>query len=61
MKAMIYRRYGGPDVVEPAILRRPEPAPGELLIRVRAASVSTADWRLRAAAFPGIMQVPAAG
>lgn len=58
MKAMIYRRYGGPDVVEPAILRRPEPAPGELLIRVRAASVSTADWRLRAAAFPGIMQVP---
>ena len=58
MKAMITRRYGAPDVVEPAILPRPEPGPGELLIRVRAASVSTADWRLRAAAFPGIMQIP---
>ena len=58
MKAMIYRRYGGPDVVAPATLPRPEPGPGELLIRVRAASVTTADWRLRAAAFPGIMQIP---
>jgi len=53
MKAMIYESYGGPDVVMPRDLPRPEAGEGEVLVRVRAAGITTADWRLRASAFPG--------
>ncbi|SDH39576.1 NAD(P)-dependent alcohol dehydrogenase [Alloyangia pacifica] len=53
MKAATARRYGPADVLRIEDLPRPEPGPGEILIRVRAASVTTADWRLRAAEFPG--------
>ncbi|WP_424975671.1 NAD(P)-dependent alcohol dehydrogenase [Dinoroseobacter sp. S124A] len=58
MKALTYTRYGAPDVVEISDLPRPEAGPGEVLIRVHASAVNTADWRLRAAAFPGIMAIP---
>ena len=53
MKAAIYTRYGGPEVVGIAEIERPVPGRGEMLVRVGAAGVTTADWRLRAAAFPG--------
>ena len=55
MKAFVYDRYGPPDVLRCVELPTPEPGPGEVLIRVRATSVTTADWRLRASAFPGSM------
>jgi NADPH:quinone reductase-like Zn-dependent oxidoreductase len=44
MQAIIYRRYGPPDVLEYKELDRPVPAPGEVLIQVRAASVNPYDW-----------------
>lgn len=52
MKAMTYRRYGPPDVLE--MTERPKPTPGddELLIRVRATTVSAADWRMRSLEMP---------
>ena len=53
MKAVVYDRYGSVDVLKFRDLPAPEPAPREILIRVRASSVTTADWRLRASAFPG--------
>jgi NADPH:quinone reductase-like Zn-dependent oxidoreductase len=40
MQAIIYRRYGPPDVLEYEELDRPIPIPGEVLIQVRAASVN---------------------
>ncbi len=48
MQAIIYRRYGPPDVLEYEELDRPIPAPGEVLIQVRAASVNPYDWHFRA-------------
>ncbi len=36
----------------------PVPGPGEILVRVGAAAVTTADWRMRAAAFPGFLWLP---
>ena len=57
MKAFVYDRYGPPDVLRCVELPTPEPGPGEILIRVCATSVTTADWRLRASAFPGLMWV----
>lgn len=47
MKAAVYRRFGGPDVVR--LEERPKPSPrrGEVLVRVQAATVSAADFRAR--------------
>lgn len=47
MKAAVYDRYGPPDVVEIRDVPKPSPQPGEILIRVRAATVAAGDWRLR--------------
>lgn len=58
MKASVYHEYGSTDVLRIEEVARPEPGPGEVLVRVRATSVTTGDWRLRAAAFPGLMAVP---
>ncbi len=44
MKAAIYERYGPPDVVQIRDVERPVPNDGEVLIKVRAASVNPYDW-----------------
>src|SRR5215467_9971567 len=41
MTAMIIRRHGAPDVLEPAELPIPEPRAGEALVRVGAVSVNS--------------------
>jgi len=43
VKALVYRRYGGPDVLELADVPDPRPGDREVLVRVRAASVNAAD------------------
>jgi NADPH:quinone reductase-like Zn-dependent oxidoreductase len=43
MKAALRDRYGTPDVVELREIQRPEPGEGQVLVRVRAASVNRAD------------------
>jgi NADPH:quinone reductase len=49
MKAMVIKAFGGPEVFEPRELPRPEPGPGELLVRVRATSVNPVDFKIRRA------------
>ena len=44
MKAA-YTRYGPPDVIEVNDLEQPIPKDGEVLIKVRAASVNPLDWK----------------
>lgn len=46
MKAWVYDRYGSPDVLERADVEAPSPKDGEVLIRVRAAGLNAADWRM---------------
>jgi NADPH:quinone reductase-like Zn-dependent oxidoreductase len=46
MKAVIYRRYGSPDVLEFEEIEKPTPADHEVLIKVRAASVNPFDCHL---------------
>ncbi|MTI19069.1 NAD(P)-dependent alcohol dehydrogenase [Rhodobacteraceae bacterium RKSG542] len=53
MKAMIYERYGAPEVLHMADVANPKIGENDLLVKVAASSVSTADWRMRASAFPG--------
>ena len=43
MKALVYRRYGGPEVLALADVPQPEPREREALVRVRATSINAAD------------------
>jgi NADPH:quinone reductase-like Zn-dependent oxidoreductase len=64
MKAMVYHRYGGPDVVALAELPTPVPGEKEVLIRIHATTVSSADWRARSLDLPrgfGILGRPVFG
>ncbi len=44
MKAIVYRCYGSPDVLEFGDVEKPTPADDEVLVKVRAASVNPLDW-----------------
>jgi NADPH:quinone reductase-like Zn-dependent oxidoreductase len=46
MKAIVYHRYGSPDVLRHEEVEKPVPGEKEVLIRVRAASVNPVDWHL---------------
>jgi NADPH:quinone reductase-like Zn-dependent oxidoreductase len=46
MKAIVYTRYGPPDVLELVEVERPRPKANEVLIKVHAASVNSSDWEL---------------
>ena len=46
MKALVQDVYGTSDVLRVEDVDRPEPAAGEVLVRVAAASVNAADWHV---------------
>lgn len=46
MKAIVQDRYGSPDVLRVAEVDTPTPEDGEVLVRVRTASVNIGDWHL---------------
>ncbi|GAA1932871.1 NADP-dependent oxidoreductase [Kitasatospora viridis] len=48
MLAVVQDGYGGPEVLRVAEVARPVPGPGQVLVRVAAAGVNPADWRIRA-------------
>ena len=46
MKAVVYERYGGPEVLRLADVPVPEPSPRQVLVEVVATSVNLSDWEL---------------
>ncbi|MEU2868313.1 NADP-dependent oxidoreductase [Streptomyces olivoreticuli] len=47
MRAVRQETAGGPEVLKLVETDRPEPLPGEILVRVRAAGVNPTDWKTR--------------
>lgn len=47
MRAISQDELGGPEVLREVQLRRPKPGPGQILVRVRAASLNPTDWKHR--------------
>ena len=46
MKAIIYTKYGSPDVLHYTDTAKPIPGDDDVLVRIHAASVNAADWRV---------------
>jgi NADPH2:quinone reductase len=51
MKALRFRGFGQPDVLSIEEVERPEPAPGEALIQIKAAAINPSDVKNVAGAF----------
>lgn len=54
MKAIVVSRYGPPEVLHIKEVPQPRPKKGEILVKVHAAPVNSADARTRALDVPGI-------
>jgi len=48
MHAIATTSWGGPEVLQPVTVPRPEPRPTEILVAVHAAGVNPTDWKGRA-------------
>jgi NADPH:quinone reductase-like Zn-dependent oxidoreductase len=46
MKAVVYAKYGSPDVLELKEIEKPTPKDDEVLVRVQAASLNALDWHV---------------
>ena len=57
-KRIVVARRGGPEVLELVEENVPEPGPGEVRVKVKAAGVSGYDVMLRSRSFPGFPKVP---
>jgi NADPH:quinone reductase-like Zn-dependent oxidoreductase len=69
MKAIVVHQYGGPEVLKFEDYPDPVPGPGEVLVRVAAATVNPLDYKRRAGLtndyypiyFPGLIGVDMSG
>jgi len=68
MHAMVIRKFGGPEVFEPASVPVPDILPGHVLIKVAASSLNPLDVKIRsgsapalAPSFPAILHEDVAG
>lgn len=46
MKAIVYTKYGSPDVLQFMDVAKPVPKDNEVLVKIKAASANAADWRM---------------
>jgi acryloyl-coenzyme A reductase len=52
MKAVTFHEYGGPDVLQATVVKRPEPGPGDVLVKIHTAGICYHDILSRAGKIP---------
>ena len=58
MRAMVTPQFGGPDLFEESDVERPEPGPGEVLVRAVAVGTNPVETKFRAAGAPMGLEAP---
>src|SRR3970040_1035243 len=58
MKAIVWTKYGSPDGLQLREVATPTPKDNEVLIKVHAATASTADTEFRRLKFPLLFAIP---
>lgn len=56
--SIMYRRFGGPEVLELTESDMPQPGPGQVRLAVRAAGVNPIDWKLLRGMMGGTVTTP---
>ena len=58
MKAIVFEKYGSPDVLQLREIEKPTPKDNEVLIRVPGATVIVGDCEARSISFPAWFWLP---